>query len=130
MIYLALDLGLAQVGVAVSYEGQLAEPLTTFAAHQLLDHVGGLISQYHPDVIVIGEPHSGPVKDLALVLQAEIKRIFPGSVVLHPEDLTSKEAVKKMIEGGKPKEKRRLTEHATAAALILTDYLESHPKPE
>lgn len=130
MIYLALDPGLVQVGVAISYEGQLAEPLTTFAAHQLLDHVSGLIRQYHPDVIIIGQPASGPVKDLAFVLQDEIKRIFSGKIMLHPEDLTSREAVKKMIEGGKPVSKRRLTEHAAAAALILTDYLESQPKPE
>ncbi len=125
MIYLALDPGLAQIGVAISHEGKLAQPLTTFPAHQLLDHVKSLVGNYHPDTIVIGEPHSGPIKDLSLVLQDEIKRVFSGTVVLHPEDLSSQEAVKKMIEGGVAKQRRQEEAHAAAAALILQDYLDT-----
>ncbi|OGD71915.1 hypothetical protein A3A84_03320 [Candidatus Collierbacteria bacterium RIFCSPLOWO2_01_FULL_50_23] len=139
MVYLAIDPGLAQIGVAISHEGKLAEPLTTFPArnashsdagglaHQLIDHVKKLVDEHHPDVIVIGEPHVGPIKDLSVVLHDEIKRVFSGRVVLHPEDLSSQEAVKKMVEGGVPKEKRKEEEHAAAATLILQDYLDSKP---
>lgn len=125
MIYLCLDPGLAQIGVAISYEGKLAQPLTTFPAHQLVDHIKTAIDEHHPDVIVIGEPDSGPIKELSAVLHDEIKRVFSGIVVLHPEDLSSQEAVKKMVEAGLPKHKREAEEHAAAATLILQDYLDS-----
>lgn len=124
MIYLALDPGLSQIGVAISYEGKLAQPLTTFPAHRLIGHIKNLIEKYHPKAIVIGEPYSGPIKDLSVILHDEIKHIFSGVVVLHPEDLSSQEAVKKMVEGGVSKEKRQEEEHAAAATLILQDYLD------
>ena len=71
MIYLSLDPGLSQIGVAISHEGKLAEPLTTFESHNLINQIKILIEKYHPDVIVIGEPNSGPIKDLALVRSEE-----------------------------------------------------------
>ena len=124
MVYLCLDPGLAQIGVAISHEGKLAQPLTTFPAHQLVDHVKKLIDQHYPDEIIIGEPSSGPIKDLSVILHDEIKRVFTGKVVLHPEDLTSQEARQKMREAGQPKHKREAGDHAAAAALILQDYLD------
>lgn len=124
MIYLCLDPGLSTIGVAISYEGKLTEPLIAFPAHQLIDHVNLLINKYHPDEIIIGQPHSGPIKDLSVILHDEIGRIFPGKIVLHPEDLTSQQATKKMIEGGVSKNKRQAGNHAAAAALILQDYLD------
>lgn len=125
MIYLALDLGLSQIGVAISYEGKLAEPLTTLESHDLINQIKILIEKHHPDVIVIGEPNSGPIKDLTLVLRDKIKTIFSGQTVLHPEDLSSQEATRKMVEGGMAKQRRREGNHAAAAALILQDYLDS-----
>ena len=125
-IYLSLDPGLSQIGVAISHEGKLAEPLTTFESRDLINQIKILIEKYHPDVIVIGEPDSGPIKDLALVLHDEIKAIFSGQVVLHPEDLSSQEANQKMLEGGMAKQRRQEGNHAAAAALILQDYLDSN----
>ena len=124
-IYLSLDPGLSQIGVAISHEGKLAEPLTTFESRDLINQIKILIEKYHPDVIVIGEPDSGPIKDLALVLHDEIKAIFSGQVVLHPEDLSSQEANQKMLEGGMAKQRRQEGNHAAAAALILQDYLDT-----
>lgn len=124
MIYLSLDPGLSQIGVAISYEGKLAEPLTTFDSHDLINQIKILIEKHHPDVIVIGEPNSGPIKDLALVLRDEIKSVFSGEVILHPEDLSSQEASLKMVEGGMAKQRRQEGNHAAAAALILQDYLD------
>lgn len=123
MVYLCLDPGLSKIGVAISHEGKLAEPLSTFEAHQIVHHVKNMIEKYHPDEIIIGEPDSGPIKDLAVILHDEIKRIFSGKIILHPEDLSSKEATKKMVEGGMAKEKRQEGNHAMAATLILQDYL-------
>lgn len=125
MIYLCLDPGLAHIGVAISYEGKLAQPLDTFPAHELVRHVKNYIDKYHPDVIVLGEPYSGPIKDLSVILQDELKRIFTGPIELFSEDLTSQEAKFKLVESGAKKSKRQELEHAAAAALILQDYLDS-----
>ena len=125
MIYLSLDFGTSQIGVAISHEGKLAEPLTTFESRNLINQIRILIEKHYPDVIVIGEPNTGPIKDLALVLHDEIKTIFSGKVVLHPEDLSSQEATQKMAEGGMAKQRRQEGNHAAAAALILQDYLDT-----
>ena len=124
MIYLALDPGLSKIGVAISHEGKLAQPLTTIEAHNLINQIKPLIEKYHPDELIIGEPNSGPVRDLATALKDEISRFFTGKIILHPEDLSSQEAAKKMVEGGVPKHRRQEGNHAAAAALILQDYLD------
>ena len=124
MIYLAIDPGLSKIGVAISHEGKLAEPLTTIESHNLINQIKLLVERYHPDELIIGEPDPGPIRDLAIVLKDEISRFYKGKVVLHPEDLTSKEASKKMVEGGVAKLKRQKGEHAASAALILQDYLD------
>ena len=125
MTYLSLDPGLSQIGVAISHEGKLAQPLATIEAHNLINQIKLLIEKHRPDTLVIGEPDPGPVADLALVLKDEIGRFFKGKIILHPEDLSSKEAAKKMIEGGVARQKRQKGEHAAAAALILQDFLDT-----
>lgn len=127
MIYLSLDPGLSQIGVAISFEGKLAEPLAAFDSHNLINQIKILIEKHHPDVVIIGEPNSGPIKDLALVLNDEIKTIFSGQVILHPEDFSSQEATQKMVESGMAKGRRQLGDHSSAAALILQDYLDLTP---
>lgn len=127
MTYLSLDPGLGQIGIAISHEGKLAQPLTTIKAHNLINQIKPLIEKYHPAELIIGEPNSGPVRDLATALKDEISRFFTGKIILHPEDLSSQEAAKKMIEGGVARQKRQKGEHAAAAALILQDYLDSQP---
>ena len=125
MIYLALDLGLSKIGVAISHEGKLAQPLTTIEAHNLINQIKPLIEKYHPDELIIGEPNSGLVRDLATALKDEISHFFTGKIILHPEDLSSQGAAKKMVEGGMPKHRRQEGNHAAAAALILQDYLDT-----
>ncbi|MBI1872238.1 Holliday junction resolvase RuvX, partial [Candidatus Collierbacteria bacterium] len=56
MIYFGIDPGLSKIGVAISYEGKLAEPLSTIEAHNLINQIKELIEKYQPDVIVIGQP--------------------------------------------------------------------------
>ncbi|MFZ2202437.1 MAG: RuvX/YqgF family protein, partial [Microgenomates group bacterium] len=107
--------------------GKLAQPLTTIEAHNLINQIEPLIEKYHPDTLVIGEPDPGPVRDLAIVLKDEVGRFYKGRIILHPEDLSSQEAAKKMLEGGIAKQKRQKDEHAAAAAVILQDYLDTQP---
>ena len=124
MTYLSLDPGLGQIGIAISHEGKLAQPLTTIEAHNLINQIKPLIEKYHPDELIIGEPNSGLVRDLAMALKDEISRFFTGKIILHSEDLSSQEAAKKMVEGGMPKHRRQESNHSAAAALILQDYLD------
>lgn len=124
-IYLALDPGLSKTGVAISFEGKLVEPLTTLESQNLINQIKSLIEKHHPDEIVVGEPSHGPIRDLSISIQDEIKQIFAGPVILHPEDLTSQLATQKMHEADTPKQKREAGNHAIAAAIILQDYLDS-----
>ena len=125
MVYLSLDPGLAQIGVAISHEGKLAQPLATIPAHNLINQIKPLVEKYHPDTIIIGQPDPGPVADLAVALKEKIGHFFTGKIVLHSEDLTSQEAVQKMVEGGMAKQRRQEGSHAAAAALILQDHLDT-----
>lgn len=127
MIYLSIDPGIENTGVAISFEGSLVEPLTTLTSRDLVKNILRVIKEQNAQVLVIGEPESGPAKDLAQILADEIKNHFTGQIHLHPEDLSSKKAVKKMIEAGTPMMKRRNLSHAASAAIILEDYLESIP---
>lgn len=128
MIYLSFDPGLSKTGVAISFEGKLVEPLTTLESRSLINQIRLLIDKHRPDEIVIGEPSHGPIRDLSISIQDEIKQIFAGPVILHPEDLTSQIATQKMHEADTPKQKREAGNHAHAAALILEDYLETYGK--
>ena len=127
MIYLSLDPGIENTGVAISFEGTLVEPLTTLGPRDLVKNILRIIKEQNAQALVIGEPESGHAKDLALILAEELKNHFTGQIHLHPEDLSSKKAIKKMIEAGTPMMKRRNLSHAAAAAIILEDYLESTP---
>ena len=127
MIYLAIDPGIENTGVAISFEGSLVEPLATLTSRDLVKNILRLAKEHNVSVLVIGEPPHGPAKDLALILAEEIKNHFSGKIHLHPEDLSSKKAIKKMIEAGTPMMKRRNLGHAASAALILEDFLESLP---
>ena len=126
-IYLALDPGLNNTGVAISYEGTLVEPLTTLGPRDLVKNTLHLLYENHVDVLIIGEPSHGPAKDLALILVDEIKNHFSCQIHLHPEDFSSKKATKKLIEAGTALMKRRSLSHSASAAIILEDYLESIP---
>ena len=128
MVYLALDPGLAKIGLAVSHEGQLSQPLDTIDARNLINQIIAYLDKYHPDVIVIGEPDPGSIRELAYILRNELQKKFSGQIVFHPEVLSSQEAKKKMLSGGMSKEKRQKGDHAAAAAIILSDYLDSHQK--
>lgn len=54
----------------------------------------------------------------------ELTKITGLPVAYQDETLTSQTAVGKMIEAGKPRMKKKSSEHAIAAALILQDWLD------
>lgn len=129
MKYLCLDPGLKHTGVAISYEGLIAEPLTTIEAHnlnQLLSLLTKLVEIECPDVLVIGQPGSGPLHQFSLDLQAQLTMACSCKIVLYPEDLSSREASRRLVESGAAKKHRQRSTHQTAAAVVLQEYLDSH----
>lgn len=126
MIYLCLDPGLSHTGIAISYEGTLALPLTTINASspdKLLNTLNPLIAEHRPDVLVIGQPESGPIHQLSLELSKQL-RSRNYSVVLAPEDDSSRLS-QTLLASHRSPQKRRQIAHQSAAALILQHYLDN-----
>lgn len=115
MTYLSLDPGLSHIGIAISYEGKIAIPLTTASLKKFTSQIDLLIRQHNPQFIVVGIPAHGPIKNfsasLAKILSSKYQNI---NIILHSEDLTTKMA---------NKIKTKASDHAAAAALILEDFL-------
>ncbi len=128
MKYLCLDPGLRHTGVAVSHEGILATPLTTVDTADLsvlLKKITLLCDVYRIDILVIGQPESGPLHSYANLLKISLLDFLHIPIHLFPEDLSSLIGIKKLARGGMAKEKRESTRHSAAAAIILGDYLDS-----
>ncbi len=123
--YLGIDYGKKKTGVAIS-EGYLAEPykiLKTSSQNELVIKIKAIIKNKNVDKVVIGIPQGqlvSEIKDFA----KKIKKNSSVDVFFEDETLTSKDAVKKMIEAGKPLKKRRKQEDLFAACLILQSYLD------
>jgi putative transcription antitermination factor YqgF len=127
-ITLCLDLGTAHTGLAISHEGILAQPLATIFESNKEKLVGKLlpfIVKNHPEKIVIGTPNHGPLVKEAIDLKTKLEKIFPGEIILFPEDLSTRSARSVLKETGKTLVRRKKAEHQTAAAIILEDYLDS-----
>lgn len=126
MIYLGIDPGLANTGIAISYEGKIAVPLASIAEkdfYQLIKKITTVITNNDPNFVVIGSPSHGPIKILSQKLKDELESIFPNiKLNLHNEDLTSSLATQ-ILSMSVPKEKRKLKNHTAAAVLILEDFL-------
>jgi len=127
-VILALDLGTAHTGIAISHEGILATPLSTIFERDLDTLVGRLtpiIAQYAPDKIILGVPSHGILIEYGRQLSEKLKEIYSGEIVFFSEDLSSRKAKAVMKEMGKTLVKKKQQEHQTAAAVILQEYLES-----
>lgn len=127
-VILALDLGTAHTGIAISQEGILATPLSTIFERDLDTLVGRLvpvIAQYDPDQIVLGVPSHGILIEYGRQLSEKLKDIYSGEIIFFSEDLSSRKAKAVMKEVGKTLIKKKQQEHQTAAAVILQEYLDS-----
>lgn len=128
MIILCLDPGTAHTGLAISREGILAEPLGTIFEKNLDKLVGKLIpviARENPDTIVIGRPDHGPMLLVTKDLKEKLASIFNGEILFHTEDLSTQKASSYHSAINASVSKRKQTEHQTASAFILQDYLDS-----
>lgn len=122
--YLGIDYGLAHIGLATS-EHTLATPLKSIPNDpSLISHLLSLISKHGITHIICGLPDGQLVPHIEKFAQ-QLRDASGLPVSLHPETLTSQDAVRKLRESGASRVKRR-DDHAYAACLILEDYLELH----
>lgn len=123
MKYLGIDFGMKKVGLAVS-EGTLATPWKVIAGKRigdLADQVVKIARSENFDKVVVGLPEGGTGKKAQKFIDLLLKAGL--AVTSADETLTSKEALKVMIETGQGKEKRK-SDDSVAAALILQNYLD------
>lgn len=129
---LALDIGEARVGVAVSDAGgRVASPLTVLDARsRLSDRVAAIVDEYGAEEVVVGLPiglsgDEGPqarrVRDAAAALASALD--VP--VTFWDERLSSAEARRVLTAGGVSDRKKRGKVDMIAAALVLQSYLDS-----
>jgi putative Holliday junction resolvase len=129
--HLALDLGDAWVGVAVSDPlGMLARPLETIRAEDLFIRLPQLLQQERVSTVILGRPitcrgtESSQTEKID-ALAAQLANLFPNTVwKCWDERLSSKRA--QQVQTGQKKKITKETKqqsHAIAAAFILDSYL-------
>jgi len=135
MRVIGLDFGLKRIGVAVSDEGgRLAQPLKVISASaggkKVMEELGLIISEYSPEVAVVGDPRSpdgseGKLGKMAREFADSVGSRFGLKIVMQDERYSSFEAEEKLREAGARNwraRKKRLDR--AAAAVILQDYLD------
>lgn len=123
---LAIDFGLSYMGLATNFE-KIVEPLAVLKIknlQQAIDRLTSICINQKVEQIVMGLPE-GKIKNTVLGFAKKLEKKTKLEVVFHSEDFTSKQALQKMIEAGKPKQKRKKDSHSVAACLILQDYLDN-----
>ncbi len=116
---LAFDYGLKHIGVAFA-QSPLAEPVATL---KTFSQIKPLINRFQPERLIVGLP-SGPLVPAVHNFAQRLKTNFHLPVVLHPETLSSQEAMIRLRQI-KASRRKLKNDHPYAAALILEDYLES-----
>lgn len=124
MRYLGIDFGLRRIGFAIS-DGELATPLRTIDVkdlHNVLKVVLDLSVKENIEKIIVGLPEGKLGNTVLGFINALRKRGL--DVEAADETLSSKKALKMMIELNIPMKKRKVND-STAAAIILQDYLDN-----
>jgi putative Holliday junction resolvase len=128
---LALDLGRARIGVAISDELQLlAHPLETILADkQATQRLAQIIREKKVDHVVVGIPRQmngqiGAAASEALKFVEKLRTILPCPVVTWDERLTTVAAHRALREAGKKTRDTRAYVDQVAAQMILQGYLD------
>jgi putative Holliday junction resolvase len=132
---LALDLGEARIGVAVSDpERRLALPVGTIPAGSPpgeLKAVAELVRERGVTLVVIGLPLSmdggrGPAAAKAEAFAAALRPVVQVPIELQDERLSTVEATRELHDAGVVGRQRRRLVDASAAAVVLEAWLGSH----
>jgi len=128
---LALDLGRARIGVAISDELQfLAHPLETIPADsQATPRLAQIIREKKIDHVVVGIPRQmngqiGAAATEALTFVEKLRAILPCPVATWDERLTTVAAHRALRDAGKKTRETRGYVDQVAAQMILQGYLD------
>lgn len=133
MRLLALDLGDARIGVALSDEaGTLASGLLTLrsaGARRDAQAVAALVREHRVGEVVVGLPlrldgSIGPRGEKVLAFVERLRRVVRVPVVTRDERLTSVAADERLAEAGVRRRDRKARLDQAAAALILQEHLD------
>ncbi len=119
MNYLGLDYGQKNIGVALAI-GPLAEPLITFSTAKSISLIKALVEKHHIDEIIIGQPDK--------LLESEFKGFVDQLSILNrplsivDETLSSHDARQALLHTSRTR--RKNSEHAVAATIILQSFLD------
>lgn len=120
--YLGIDYGLVHIGLATS-EAVLATPLASLHNDaDLFAKLNKVIKVEGITEIVCGMPE-GKLVPVIEKFALDLREFSGLPVTLHPETLSSQEAISKLAAVGASRAKKK-NDHAYAACLILEDYLE------
>jgi putative Holliday junction resolvase len=133
---LALDLGKARIGVAVSdplgWTAQPVEMIPARPADKAIGRIRALAGEYDVTTIVVGLPvkmdgNEGEQAAWVRQFAGRIARAVRGvSIVYWDERLTTAASESLLIESGVSRAKRKQHRDKIAAALILQSFLEQH----
>ena len=132
MRIMAIDYGDAHTGIAISDPtGFLAGFTTTINAYRpeaVAEQIAQLAAQHGAEELVLGHPKNmdgtrGPRAEKAEAMADMLRQVTGLPVVLWDERRTTIDAHQILFNSGKNAKKRKKTEDAVAASLILEGYL-------
>ena len=136
MRYMALDIGDARIGIAISDPaGRVASPLKVLPAAEVLGHAAPfrmLVEDWMPDALVCGLPFTlaGEQGLQAASLKERAQRIAKACdlpLYFSDERLSSSEAKRFLREGGYDERAMRGKVDMIAASIFLQSWLDSNP---
>lgn len=134
MVALALDIGDARIGVAVSDRtGTVASPVKVLPAAEVLGlsrSFRAIVADHEPDVLVVGRPctlagEDGPQAERIMEAGRDLARALGLPVEFADERLSSAEAKRILREQGLTERKMRGKVDMLAASLFLQAWLDS-----
>lgn len=137
MIALALDIGEARVGIAVSdATGTLAMPVKVLPAQEVLGNARSfryIIEDYEPEVLVCGRPETlagedGPQAQRVVEAAEKIAHATGLPLEFIDERLSSREAKRILREQGLSEREMRGKVDSVAASLFLQTWLDVRNK--
>lgn len=132
MKYLAIDLGDARSGIAVSESGIIATGLETYKRineEKDLQYIADLVKYYKIDVVVFGLPlnmdgSEGERVEKTKAFAERLQPLIQAKIDYEDERLTTVVAEEMLIEGGMRRDKRKKVIDKIAATIILQSYLD------
>lgn len=133
MRLLALDVGDARIGVALSDEtGTLASGLVTLKAvgpRKDAQAVASLVREHGAGEVVVGLPlrldgSVGPQAEKVLAFVERLRRVLRVPVVTRDERLTTVAAGERLAQAGVKRKDRKARLDQVAAALVLQEHLD------